>query len=203
MRRFAIVGSKASASDDFSLDDLPGTSGRLDVLVRCVRTALLHSHGVRRDAVVYLLLLGGPRAPRTLRFDGASAKFLRPDERALATLVKKSLASHADDEASGFVEVRQGVAAARGGVEAVLADAPGAKRYVLDEGGTDVRAIDLGDEDALFFVGDHLGLAQEVRDAIGAATEISVGPVSLHSDDVVAILSNELDRARVTTRRRS
>jgi tRNA (pseudouridine54-N1)-methyltransferase len=191
VRRYAIIGSIALASDEFLLDDFPGTSGRLDVLVRCVRAALLHSHGVRRDAVVYLVLLGGPRAPRTLRFEGATAKFVRPDERALATLIKKSLATHADDDARGFIEVRPGISVARGSIEVVLADAPKAKRYLLDENGEDIRGISVED-DAIFFVGDHLGLdATKLPDA----RAISIGPVSLHSDDVVAVVSNEIDRA--------
>src|SRR5260370_886010 len=64
VRRFVVIGQQASASNDFSLDDLPGSSGRLDVLLRCVRAALLVSHGLRRDVVVYLVLLGGRHAPR-------------------------------------------------------------------------------------------------------------------------------------------
>jgi tRNA (pseudouridine54-N1)-methyltransferase len=119
VRRFVIIGRRATASPAFSLVDLAGTSGRLDVLLRCVRAALLTSHGLRRDTVVYLVLLGGPDAPRTLRVDGARARFLRPDERSLATLVQKSLAAAPGDPA--FVEVRPGVAVAQGGLEAVLA----------------------------------------------------------------------------------
>ena len=86
MRRFVLLGQRATASPDFLLDDLAGTSGRLDVLLRSLRAALLVSHGLRRDTVVYLVLLGGPRAPTSLRFEGANAKFLRPEERSLATL---------------------------------------------------------------------------------------------------------------------
>ena len=60
MRRFVIVGQQATSSPHFSLLDLPSTSGRLDVLLRCLRAALLVSHGLRRDAVAYLVLLGDP-----------------------------------------------------------------------------------------------------------------------------------------------
>ena len=67
MIRIAVVGHAAHAAADFSLDDFPGTSGRLDVLARSVRAALLVSHGVRRDVTIYLVLLGGDRAPRTVR----------------------------------------------------------------------------------------------------------------------------------------
>lgn len=92
MRRFVIIGQRASASPDFSLNNLPASSGRLDVLLRCLRAALLVSHGLRRDTIVYLVLLGGPSAPRTLRIDSADVRFLRPDERSLAVLVQKALA---------------------------------------------------------------------------------------------------------------
>src|SRR6516162_8933366 len=64
MRALVLLGSSAHAGDRVLLDDVPGTSGRLDVLARCVRAALCVSHGIRRDARVYLVLLGGEE-PRT------------------------------------------------------------------------------------------------------------------------------------------
>jgi tRNA (pseudouridine54-N1)-methyltransferase len=197
MRRFVVIGQNASASGDFLIDDVPGTSGRLDVLLRCVRAALLFSHGLRRDAVVYLVLSGGPRAPRVLRIAGADAKFVRPDERSLAVLAGKALASRADEGAEGFVEVRPGVALARGGVDAVLADlAPGA-RYLLDEGAPDLRDAPALAGDVAFFVGDHLGFDAAVRARLleAGARPVGLGPVSLHAEDAIAVVSNELDRA--------
>ncbi len=197
MRRFVIVGQKATASDDFLLDDLPGTSGRLDVLLRCLRAAMLFSNGLRRDVVVYLVLLGGPRAPRVLRADAAAAKFVRPDERSLATLAKKALASHADVGASGFVEVKPGISVTCGGLERAIADLGDATPYLLEEGAPDMRGVrHLGVRDSAFFIGDHLGLDPVGRAQITAigAEPMSVGPLSLHADDVIAIVSNELDR---------
>ncbi|MEO5728597.1 MAG: tRNA (pseudouridine(54)-N(1))-methyltransferase TrmY, partial [Byssovorax sp.] len=44
MRRFIVIGQRATASPDFSLINLPASSGRLDVLLRCLRAALLFSH---------------------------------------------------------------------------------------------------------------------------------------------------------------
>jgi len=194
LKHFVIVGAKASASPDFRLDDLPGTSGRLDVLLRCVRAALLVSHGVRRDVVVYLVLLGGLAAPRALRVTGADVRFLRPDERSLATLVKKSLT--APREGVGFVTVRPGIAVANGGLDAVLDDLGAAPVWLLDEGGDDLRDVALDRGPAAFVVGDHTGLDAAVLDGLGprAVRRVRVGPVSLHADDVVAIVTNELDR---------
>jgi tRNA (pseudouridine54-N1)-methyltransferase len=194
-KSFVIVGRRASAGPDFSLDDLPGSSGRLDLLLRCVRAALLWSHGVRRDVRVYLVLEGGWFAPRVLRIDGATVKWLRPDERPLARLVQRSLAA----EASGpdFVEVRPGIARADGGLERALDDLDGAALHLLDQRGGDLRAASLPpSRSAAFVIGDHLGLDERALDLLRAqgATPLSVGPVALHADDVVTIVSNELDR---------
>lgn len=215
VRNFAIIGQKASSTEDFILDDLPGTSGRLDVLVRCLRAAMLPSHGLRRGVVVYLVLLGGPLAPRIVRVDGAGVQFLRPDERSLAVRVKKVLASRADDPAPAdaardgatpadrrvsvppWVTVRPGFAVTRGGFERVIDDVDGATPYILDEGAPDIRdERGLGVTHGLFVLGDHIGLPDDVRarlESLGAR-RISIGPVSVHADDVVTLVTNELDR---------
>jgi tRNA (pseudouridine54-N1)-methyltransferase len=200
MRRFAILGSIASASPDFRLDDLPGTSGRLDIHARCIRAALLYAHGMRTDVVVYLVLLGGPRAPRTVRID-TTAKFIRPDERALATLLQKTLASTADDAGPGFHPHKDGIALARGGIDIVLADAANARLFLLEESGLEMRhhtTLD-GEGDRLFVIGDHLGIDEVTQSALLArgAQRLSVGPVSLHAEDVVTLVTNEMDRRGV------
>ena len=168
------------------------------MLLRCLRAALLVSHGVRRDTVVYLVLLGGPDAPRTLRVDGATVKFLRPDERSLAVLVQKALAARgvAGREDVGFVPVRPGIAVAEGGIEAALADAGTGTPYLLEEGAEDLRAAALDAGDAVFFVGDHLGFDEVTRARLAAlgARAVGVGPVSVHAEDAVALVANELDR---------
>ncbi|MDF2695515.1 MAG: hypothetical protein K0S65_3898 [Labilithrix sp.] len=204
VRNFAIIGQKASSTEDFILDDLPGTSGRLDVLVRCLRAAMLPSHGLRRGVVVYLVLLGGPLAPRVVRVDGAAVQFLRPDERSLAVRMKKVLTSRADDPsadaASRWVTVRPGFAVIRGGFERVLADVDNATPWILDEGAPDVRDVsDLASNHGLFVIGDHLGIPDDIRAQLEAAgaRRISIGPVSLHADDVVTLVTNELDRRTV------
>jgi tRNA (pseudouridine54-N1)-methyltransferase len=197
MRRFVVVGRDATASDAFSLEDLPGTSGRLDVGLRCLRAALLVSHGLRRDVVVYLVLGGGPRAPRVLRVRGEDARFLRPDERSLAVLAKKALAGGDDEsENAGFVERRPGVAVARGGVACVVADVGSASLYVLEEGARDLRQAPAFADDVVFFLGDPGGFDESVRRQLASlgATSLSIGPVGVHAEDAVAVVSNELDR---------
>lgn len=203
MRRFIVIGQKATASPDFSLLDLPATSGRLDVLLRCLRAALLVSHGLRRDTIVYLVLLGGPLAPRVLRVEGALAKYLRPDERSLAVLVKKMLAQGDEGSESGhFVEVRPGISLARGGLETVLADVGSVPMYVLEEGALDVREGLVDVHDLAIFVGDHLGFDEQARARLTAlgATALGTGPISTHADDAIAVVCNELDRRSAAPR---
>ena len=193
MRRFVLIGQTATARPDFSLDDVPGTSGRLDVLLRCVRAALLVSHGLRRDTMVYLVLHGGGAGARTIRIDGRAAEYVRPDERSLAGRIKAMLGTVAEE---GFAAHRQGMAIADGGLEVVLEDlGPGAS-YVLDEAGHDVRDEPLELDSPVFFVGDHQGFDPLLRATVTPREPrlIRVGPVSLHADDAVAIVHNELDR---------
>ncbi len=195
MRRFVVIGRSATASPDVSIDDVPGSAGRLDVLLRCVRATLLVSHGVRRDTAIYLVLGGGPRAPRTVRIDGATSEYLRQDERSLAGMLKSMLGWAEDRDTFG--EGVRGMSIARGGLDVVLADlGSDYQPYVLVEGGEDVRAAKLELANPVFFVGDHTGFDDATRarlDAIGARP-ISVGPVSLHADDAIAVVQNELDR---------
>jgi tRNA (pseudouridine54-N1)-methyltransferase len=195
VRRFVVIGQRARASPDFLLVDIPSTSGRLDVLLRCLRAALLVSHGVRRDTVVYLSLLGDPERPRTLRFDGPAAKYMRPDERSLATLIKKALAIESD-RAGEFVPVREGIAIADGSVACVWRELAGAALFLLEEGAPDLRECSIPSGDVAFVIGDHLGVTAEMREELIArgAQTVSVGPVSLHAEDVITLVANELDR---------
>jgi tRNA (pseudouridine54-N1)-methyltransferase len=190
-RRFVILGQTAAATPGFSLDDVPGTSGRLDVLLRCLAAALLVSHGLRRDTCAYLVLSGG--GARALRVDGRVASYLRPDERAMAGRVRAMLATTAS---GGFEAERQGMAIADGGLELVLADLGDCALYVLDEEGEDIRHAALDASRAVFFVGDHLGFASDARAALARAgcVPIRVGPISVHADHAIAIVHNELDR---------
>jgi tRNA (pseudouridine54-N1)-methyltransferase len=193
-RRIVVIGQQARGTPDFLLNDLAGTSGRLDVLLRCVRAALLVSHGLRRDTTVYLVLLGDPRSPKTLRFEGASARFIRPEERSLASLAQKMLS--AGREGPGFVSVRPGIAIAHDGLASVLPELGRATPYVVEEGAADIRGASLDVRDAAFFFGDHRGFEPRLRAELAAlgATPLGLGPVSLHAEDAVTLVVNELDR---------
>lgn len=190
MKDIVIVGHKA-ATAPFSLNDLPGAAGRMDILCRCVNSALFLSHDLRRDVRVHLVLKGPPEEPKIIRFEGSTVKYLSPDERSAASLIKKALERKAQNF---WVESTPGVSIKKGDLGDILREI-NRKIIYLREDGHDIRGKELGD-DLLFVLGDHLGLTEEEEKTImGFEHEIvSVGPLSLHADHCIVLLLNELDR---------
>ena len=187
MASFAIVGHLARTDGDFSLNDLPG-AGRMDVLCRCVNASLFLSHDLRRDVECYLVLLGGPKGPKTVQFRGSEIRSLSPDERSAGALVKKALSIPCGSE---FREASPGVYVRNGGLERLLAEHTFA---VLDEKGTDIRTVPAVPD--AFLLSDHQNFADTEEALMKDALRYSVGPVCLHADHTITVISNEIDRRK-------
>jgi len=186
MTSFAIIGHLARTDGGFSLNDLPGSGGRMDVLCRCVNASLFLSHDLRRDVDCYLILCGEPAGPKTVKFSGALVRSLSPDERSAGALVKKVIDTPCGSE---FREAAQGVFIRKGGLERLLTE----HRFaVLDEKGTDIRkGTDLTDA---FILSDHLNFTDTEEALLRDCPRYSVGPKCLHADHTITVLHNELDR---------
>ncbi|HKZ48012.1 MAG TPA: tRNA (pseudouridine(54)-N(1))-methyltransferase TrmY [Thermoplasmata archaeon] len=189
MRRFAVVGHRAATSPDFPLEDLPGSAGRLDVLVRCVNAAFVVSHGIRRDTEITLVLQGPPRPPRTIRLAGDRLQRLNPDERSTAARLRRAL----EYEGAVEKEITEGVhTGSRSFADVVGSLAP---LYVLAEDGKDLRDTDFPSDPAFLLSDDEDLTADEAQLAADhAAGRVSAGPLTLHSDQVITLVHNELDR---------
>lgn len=187
MSVFAVVGHLARTEGDFSLNDLPG-AGRLDVLCRCVNASLFLSHDLRRDADCYLVLLGGSKAPKTVLFRGNGIRSLSPDERSAGALLKKALSIPCGSE---FREASPGVYVRNGGLDRLLKEHSFA---VLDEKGTDIRTV--SDVPEAFLLSDHQNFSEAEEALIKDASRYSVGPVCLHADHTITVISNEIDRRK-------
>ena len=186
MIRFAVLGHLAPTAGTFSLNDLPGGAGRMDVLCRCVTASLFLSHDMRRNVEVYLVLLGPPNPPATILFSGEQVRYLNPDERSSASLIKKALAL---PRGSLFRESTPGVFVRTGGLGELLAEHPFA---LLDESGEDIRQE--ATLPGTWLLSDHLNLTDSEQELVRDLPRISVGPLPLHADQAITVLLNETDR---------
>ncbi len=192
MRRFVVMGHRAITSADFKLDDLCGSTGRLDILLRCVNSAFFLSHGVRKDVEVVLMLLGEPNPPKTIRFNGGEVKYLNPDERSTAALIRNALLQKGEGER----RCSPGIYVSERGYEEVLSNMSKESRmHFLHEKGQDVRTASFG-HDSTFVLGDDQDLTQVEEEILMrySPMRLSLGPISYHADHCITLVNNELDR---------
>jgi len=193
MRRFVVVGHRAPTTGDFKLDDIAGGAGRLDVLVRCVNSAFFLSHSIRTDAELFLVLTGGTDAPKTVRFIGSELRYLNPDERSTASLIRNALLKKINED-----EVRSspGVYVSRRSFADIVGEVTKTSEIVyLKEDGTDVRDLTFPAEPA-FVLGDDRDLTEEEENIVlkHAPSKICLGPLSMHADHCMIVVHNEMDR---------
>lgn len=192
VRRFLVIGHRASTSPDFPLDDLSGGAGRMDILLNAANAALLLAHDIRRDVEVGLLLLGPPTPPRFVRLQGFRLRNYQPDIRSNAALVRQALEEPSRIER----EISPGVLASFTPFEEAL-DRFGPTFVQLDQGGKDIRDAALP-TDATFVLSDNQDFVPSEEKALKdrGAIVVQLGPQPLHTDHAIAILHNELDRRR-------
>ena len=188
MTVFAIVGHIARTDGGFSLNDLPGSGGRMDVLCRCVNASFFLSHALRRDVECCLILCGEPAGPKTVKFSGDTVRSLSPDERSAGALIKKALDTVCGSE---FREAAAGIWVRKGGLERLMNEHTFA---VLDERGADIRRA--GTLPEAFLLSDHLNFTKAEEILVKDCPRFSVGPDCLHADHAITVLQNELDRRK-------
>ncbi len=193
MRRFLLIGHRASTSPTFSLDDLAGAAGRMDLLLTGANAALLTAHDLRKDVEVGLFLLGAPDPPRFVRLTGYELRSWQPDVRSNAALIRKALEHGSRVEQ----EVSPGIRASKSTFDEAL-DRLGPTFVYLKEGGRDIRA-QLVPADATFVLSDNQDLLPDEERTVlrRDALVVGLGPTSLHADQAISVVHNELDRRHV------
>jgi tRNA (pseudouridine54-N1)-methyltransferase len=197
MRQFLVVGHDAPTEPEFSLDDLAGAAGRLDVLCRCVTSALFLSHSIREAVRVHLVL--GDEF--TVRFDGATIRRLNPDERSTAALIRTALEHRADAIGHIPAESTPGVTIRRMGFAATLEElAADATVVTLHEDGAAAADVD-PPADPLFVLSDHRDFTDSESSLLSATADeqLRLGPEVLHADHAITVAHNYLDTDGYTT----
>ncbi len=194
MRYFVITGHKAVTTGDFKLDDIAGGAGRLDILVRCVNSAFFLSHDLRKDVEIYLVLEGGDDAPKTVIFKGAELRYLNPDERSTASLIRNPLLKKV--QPGEEIGSSPGVYNTRMSFADVLEKLSKVGSFVyLKEDGVDCRDYEFP-ENPIFVLGDNQDPTAEEEEILQSYSpdKICIGPYSLHADHCMIIVQNEVDR---------
>lgn len=188
MKQFILYASKAVTSPDFSLDDLPGSGGRMDLVARCICNALWISHDLRRDSCIHVVACGSPNPPVVISFYGNRLKGVSPDERNIAAWIKKALAMKRKNPG---ISIRK--LSFQQLVEELASD--GSFFYILHE-----KCRDISEEklkvDSVFVLGDHIGLPKKEEKFVERFEhdKISLGTTSYLASQCITVLHYELDK---------
>ncbi|MBU1049688.1 tRNA (pseudouridine(54)-N(1))-methyltransferase TrmY [Candidatus Bipolaricaulota bacterium] len=191
MRRFLILGHKASIEPDFSLNDLPGAAGRIDVLCRAIGASLFLSHGIRNDVETNLLLQDSVH----VRIHGQYVKRLNPDERSTAALIKHALKALAESSSDHEVRSTPGITVMRRSLPEVLDVllSENAVPIVLHEEGEPAEMFAFP-ENPIFILSDHAEFSETDQLALADFPRISLGAKALHTSQAITITHYLLDR---------
>ncbi len=193
MRRFVLLAHKAPLTNDFSLNDLPGGAGRIDVLCRSIGAAFFLSHDLRRDVEVNLLI----QQKIQIRLVGKRLKGLNPDERSTAALIKHALKKLAlqEIEQDEEVESTPGILISWRGLSDIVDRLYqlGAHPIVLHEQGTPIEPSSIPSDPA-FFLSDHEDFSSWEESVLDDLPHISLGEKALHTSQCITIVHYLLDR---------
>tara|TARA_A100001037_G_scaffold19927_1_gene16859 strand:- start:4867 stop:5454 length:588 start_codon:yes stop_codon:yes gene_type:complete len=195
MRQFIVVSHTATIDPGFSLNDLPGSGGRMDLLCRCVGSSLLISHASRSNARIYLLL----QNQITIRIEGSEIRYLHPDERCIAALIKKALEKIPDTIGQIEVESTPGIYISKRNFRSLLTSIESSGTFIhLDEEGSSSHTFSLPQE-PIFILSDHQNFSPLETDILTEYVEktMSLGPISLHADHSITIIHNLLDNKTI------
>ena len=169
MRTFVLYARKARTDSNFKLNDLI-SAGRMDLVCRCISSALWLSHNVREDVRIFVVLNGPPKPPVTICFQGSKLSKVYVDEMTNAKWIKKILSMKFGKE---WLEV-DATKIARKSFQEILTELNG-KNYVLHEKGEFIDNVKL-DENPIIVLGDQVGLPdKEEKFALRNGEKISLG----------------------------
>ena len=193
-RRFAIIGHRAQSSGKINLNDLAGSSGRIDVLARAVNTALFLSHGIRDDTDITLHLMGGPGPSRRIRFDGAKLRGVYPDERAISGQINRALKEPVP-VIGQFVEIHPGFSHSGGDIEQTINEwiRNDLDIVILDAGGEPFDSDIHANSPTGFILSDDQPFTESELDVMKNLTKISLGDTWLQGHACIAILHHMMD----------
>jgi tRNA (pseudouridine54-N1)-methyltransferase len=188
MRTFVLYARKARTDSNFKLTDLIN-AGRMDLVCRCISSALWLSHKAREDVRMFVVLNGPPKPPVTICFQGSEYSTVYVDEQTNARWIKKILSMNFGKE---WLEV-EGTKVARKSFQEVLTEL-GGKNYVLHEKGEFIENVKL-DKKYVIILGDQIGISRaEEKFALRNGEKISLGKNVYLASSCISIINWILDQ---------
>jgi tRNA (pseudouridine54-N1)-methyltransferase len=195
MRRFLLLAHRVPTGGTFTLNDLAGGAGRMDEVARAVSTAFTLSNDLRRDTEMTVLFVADP-PPRARRVHlvGSRLRYLNPDERSTAALLKNALVRSAGFP--GEFESSPGLTVAGVDPAEELGRFLGLPAAVwLTEAGRPIAEWSGPPGEVAAVVSDPYDPSPEevARLEASGVPRLSVGPHSLRTSQVIDAVHRELD----------
>lgn len=193
MRTFILYARKAVTSPDFNIEDLPSSGGRMDLIARCISSALFLSFAMRRDSRIFVVLNGPPNPPVTVCFDGSITN-VSPDEQSIALWIKKALEKIENFKGKDWISLKNNIKVSRKSFQDIIKESQGSF-YILYEKGEPIEKVKIA-ENPIIILGDHLGLpSKEEKFALRYGKKISLGKTSYLASQCIAIVNWMFDEA--------
>jgi tRNA (pseudouridine54-N1)-methyltransferase len=183
MRTFILYSRKARTDNKFRIEKLI-EAGRMDLVCRCITSALWLSHKARDDTNFFVVLNGPPKPPVTIWFDGSKLLKVYVDEKTNARWMKKLLSLNFGKE---WLEV-EGIKISRKSLQDIIKELEG-NIYVLHEKGKPIQDIKIK-ENPIFIMGDQIGLPdKDEKFALRNGEKVSLGKKVYLVSSCISILN--------------
>lgn len=160
-------------------------AGRLDIVHECIVASLFLSHGLRKNVLFHAFLSGAPNPPLHIEINGAKLYDVRTDVETWEKILKKVISG----------KPHPGINASKTSFESILkTKAKSSRIYVLEEGGKGIMETKIKDN-AVFVLGDHIGLPKKVECfALRFGEKISLGNLPYLAASCITIINYLLDQ---------
>jgi len=193
-RVFVLKASTVITAPKFSMRNIAGSSGRLDVVCRWLLNAFRVDGQIRSDTIFYAVLEGPPNPSKLIKVEGDKLKSFPSSEIEVARIIRDLLAMDRGEHplAKGFSVSKMDF---RKLILKLKADSTNELVY-LHERGRDILDFKFNfKRNYVFILGDHIGLdgASERFLASLKIPRISLGPTIYLSSQCIVIVHEFLD----------
>ncbi len=192
MREFILFSR--GVTREFKLNDLPN-AGRMDLIARCISTAIFLSYSLRKDVKFHVVLNGPPSPPLTVTFYTNELKNVSPDERNVAShiniAIKNFSVGRKNSEPGIYIEKKSFERLIKEKIE----EYGSSNIFYLYKNGEDIRNVKMK-SDSVFILGDNKGIPKKEEDFLSRnkIKMVSLGEIEYLTSQVIAIVNYEMDR---------